>query len=93
LPPQADAAPPLQADEGKLHLCAIKDVWSNKIDGYPTDDRMKANLAVTALSYAIHARPHAGTVVHSARGSQFRSRAFVKTLAGNGMKGSIGRVC
>jgi putative transposase len=23
-------------DEGKLHLCAIKDVWSNRIVGYPS---------------------------------------------------------
>ena len=55
----------IQADEGKLYLCAIKDVRSNKIVGYSIDDRMKASLAVTALSYAINARPHAGTVVHS----------------------------
>lgn len=79
-------------DEGKLYLCAIKDVRSNKIVGYSIDDRMKASLAVAALNYAIRARPHAGTIVHSDRGSQFRSRAFVKTLADNGMKGSMGRV-
>jgi len=53
---------------------------------------MKASLAVKALSYAVKARPHAGTIVHSDRGSQFRSRAFVKALADNGMKGSMGRV-
>ena len=82
----------IQADEGKLYLCAIKDVRSNKIVGYSIDDRMKASLAVAALSYAINARPHAGAIVHSDRGSQFRSRAFVKILADNGMKGSMGRV-
>src|SRR5664279_247314 len=79
-------------DEGKLYLCAIKDVRSNKIVGYSIDDRMKASLAVTALRYAIAARPHAHTVVHSDRGSQFRSRIFVKELADNGLKGSMGRV-
>ena len=52
-------------DEGKLYLCAIKDVRSNKIVGYSIDDRMKASLAVAALNYAIKARPHAGTIVHS----------------------------
>ena len=82
----------IQADEGKLYLCAIKDVRSNKIVGYSIDDRMKASLAGAALNYAIEARPHAGTIVHSDRGSQFRPRAFVKKLADNGMKGSMGRV-
>ena len=35
--------------EGKLYLCAIKDVCSNRIVGYSIDDRMKARLAVAAL--------------------------------------------
>jgi putative transposase len=30
--------------------------------------------------------------LHSDRGSQFRSNAFVRTLKGNGLKGSMGRV-
>lgn len=37
------------AREGKLYLCAVKDVWSNRIVGYAIDDRMKASLAVRAL--------------------------------------------
>jgi putative transposase len=32
-------------DEGKLYLCAIKDVYSNRIVGYLLDSRMKASLA------------------------------------------------
>ena len=35
--------------EGKLYLCAIKDVWSNRIVGYSIADRMKSSLAVAAL--------------------------------------------
>src|SRR5690606_1289236 len=34
----------------------------------------------------------AGTIVHSDRGSQFRSRKFVKVLHRNGLVGSMGRV-
>jgi transposase InsO family protein len=83
--------PGIQADEGKLYLCATRDVRPNKIVGYSIDDRMKARLAVTALRYAIAARPHAHIVVHSDRGSQFRSRIFVKELADNGLKGSRAR--
>ena len=36
--------------EGKLYLCAIKDVFSNRIVGYCMDSRMKSRLATTALS-------------------------------------------
>jgi putative transposase len=79
--------------EGKLYLCAIKDVHSNKIVGYSLDDRMKASLAVAALRNAIALRNRpAGTVVHSDRGSQFRSTAYVRTLKNNGLIGSMGRV-
>ena len=78
--------------EGKLYLCAIKDCHSNRIVGYSIDSRMKAGLAVSALRNAIGLRSPAGTIVHSDRGSQFRSRAFVRTLANNGLIGSMGRV-
>jgi putative transposase len=79
-------------NEGKLYLCAIKDVFSNRIVGYSIDSRMQASLAVTALRNALARRDAHGTVVHSDRGSQFRSRKFVKALADNGLTGSMGRV-
>ncbi|MBX9921621.1 MAG: DDE-type integrase/transposase/recombinase [Mycolicibacterium frederiksbergense] len=64
--------------EGKLYLCAIKDVYSNRIVGYSIDSRMKSRLATTALSNAVARRANvAGCIVHSDRGSQFRSRRFV----------------
>ena len=79
--------------EGKLYLCAIKDVYSNRIVGYSMDARMTASLAVSALRNAIALRSPAGTVVvHSDRGSQFRSAAFVRTLRSHGLTGSMGRV-
>lgn len=82
-----------RAAEGKLYLCAIKDVYSKRIVGYSIDSRMKAALAVSALRNAIMLRGHPqGVVVHSDRGSQFRSKIFVRTLANNGLLGSMGRV-
>jgi len=51
--------------EGKLYLCAIKDVYSGRIVGHSIDERMKASLAVTALHNAIALLSPAGTVVHS----------------------------
>ena len=78
--------------EGKLYLCAVKDVYSGRIVGYSINSRMKASLAVAALRNAIVRRDPTGTVVHSDRGSQFRSRAYVRTIKNNGLVGSMGRV-
>ncbi|WP_412747766.1 IS3 family transposase [Krasilnikovia sp. M28-CT-15] len=79
--------------EGKLYLCAIKDVWSNRIVGYSIDTRMKSCLAVAALNNAAARRGDlSGCVLHTDRGSQFRSRKFVRALDGYRMVGSMGRV-
>ena len=79
--------------EGKLYKCAIKDVYSGRIVGYSIGPRMKASLAVDALRNAIMMRnPPPGCIVHSDRGSQFRSKAFISTLRNNGLAGSMGRV-
>ena len=78
--------------EGKLYLCAIKDVWSTRIVGYSIGPRMTADLAVSALSNAVALRDPAGTTVHSDRKSQFRSTAFVTALKHHGLVGSMGRV-
>jgi putative transposase len=78
--------------EGKLYLCAVKDVFAGRIVGYSMDSRMKASLAVAALHNAIALRDPAGTIVHSDRGSQFRSTAYVSAVKNNGLIGSMGRV-
>ena len=79
--------------EGKLYLCAIKDVFSGRIVGYSIDSRMKSRLAVQALENAALMRGDvAGCVVHSDRGSQFRSRKMLRALSRHRMVGSMGRV-
>ena len=79
--------------EGKLYVCALKDAWSNRIVGYSIDSRMKASLAVDALSNAVGLRGTcAGTIVHSDRGGQFRSMKFTRALRQAGLRGSMGRV-
>lgn len=47
--------------EGKLYLCPIKDVYSNRIAGHSIDSRMTASLAVSALRNAIALRAPSGT--------------------------------
>jgi transposase InsO family protein len=79
--------------EGKLYLCAIKDVYSNRIVGYSIDSRMKSHLAVNALVSAVQRRGDvAGCVVHSDRGSQFRSRKVLRELERHHLVGSMGQV-
>lgn len=79
--------------EGKVYLCAIKDVWSNRIVGYSIDERMTSRLAVRALHNAASRRGViAGCVVHSDRGSQFRSRRFLSALRSHDLLGSMGQV-
>src|SRR6185369_10282415 len=72
----------------------------------PAASRSPTSSAPTALHRPAQPRPHpsrhtaspvilrrpAGTIVHSDRGSQFRSRKFVEALHANGLSGSMGRV-
>ena len=83
--------------EGKLYMCAVKDVWSNRIVGYAIDSRMKARLAVRALENAVDNRARqgvdvAGCIVHSDRGSQFRSKKYLRALHRHDLAGSMGQV-
>ena len=78
--------------EGKLYLCSLMDARSMRLVGYSIGPRMTAELAVSALRNAIALRQPAGTIVHSDRGGQFRSKAFARTLKNNGLFGSMGRV-
>ncbi len=79
--------------EGKVYMCCVKDVFSNRIVGYSIGSRMKARLAVTALENAVAMRGDvSGCVVHSDRGSQFRSKKYQRALAGHHLVGSMGRV-
>jgi transposase InsO family protein len=79
--------------EGKVYLCAAKDACSKRIVGYSIDARMTSQLAVDALRNAIALRdPDATAIVHSDRGSQFRSHAYQRVLREAQLRGSMGRV-
>ena len=78
--------------EGKLYLCSFKDLWSNRLVGYSISSKMTADLAVNALGNAVIQRGYNNTIVHTDRGSQFRSSSFVGKLLKYGLRGSMGRV-
>ncbi len=67
-------------------------MYSNRIVGYSIDSRMKSSLAASAIRNAIGLRSPAGTICHSDRGSQFRSKKVIRILKNNGLRGSMGRV-
>ena len=69
--------------EGKLYICAIKDVWSNKIVGYSIDTRMKSSLARAAMRNAIALRSPDGTICHS---DSEASHVFCRSYAGCGSR-------
>jgi transposase InsO family protein len=80
--------------EGKLYLCAIKDLWSNRIVGYSMSERMESSIVVTALDSAVARRGASvtGCILHSDRGGQFRSRKLQQALFRHRMLGSMGQV-
>ena len=79
--------------EGKLYLCAFKDVCSRRIVGWAVSARMDSFLAVRALHDAMKRRGYPrGVIIHSDRGSQFRSRNFQLALRAYGACQSMGRV-
>ena len=78
--------------EGKLYLCAVKDACSKRIVGYSIDERMTSELAVNALRNVVALRGPVQAIMHSDRGSQFRSHAYVRALRDAQLRGSMGRV-
>lgn len=79
--------------EGRLYLCAVKDAFSGRFVGYSIDSRMKASLAVRAVRNAARMVGNVnGSIVHSDRGSQFRSSKLRRELAVHNLVGSMGRV-
>ena len=72
--------------EGWLYLAIVLDLFSRRIVGWATSDRLKRDLAVEALRRALVARnPAPGLVHHSDRGSQYRSVDYQALLRKRGI--------
>lgn len=71
----------------------FRDVFSHRIVGYSISGRLKARIAADAINNAVARGGYVtGCVVHSDRGSQFRSRKCVRALEDLGLVGSMARV-
>ena len=76
--------------EGWLYLAIVLDLYSRRIVGWATSDRLKKGLALKALNQAILIRqPSTGLIHHSDRGSQYCSDDYRKLLQSNGLTASM----
>ncbi len=76
--------------EGWLYLAIVLDLFSRRIIGWAVSDRLKKDLALTALQRAIALRdPPAGVIHHSDRGSQYCSDDYRKLLRQHGFVSSM----
>jgi transposase InsO family protein len=78
--------------EGWLYLAANMDLFSRRIVGWATSNRIDRGLALEALQRAIDIRtPGPGLIHHTDRGSQYASVDFQKLLKKRGMICSMSR--
>lgn len=76
--------------EGWLYLAIVLDLFSRRIVGWATSDRLKKDLAIQALHRAVAIRrPQHGLIHHSDRGSQYCSDAYRKLLETFGFTASM----
>ncbi len=82
-----------QTLEGKLHLAAIVDLYSNRVVGWAMSDRRTAELCVDALVMAIRRRrPSSGVIHHADHGSQYTSILFCDRAHDEDVRLSFGRI-
>lgn len=82
----------IPTDEGWLYLAAVKDMATMEIVGWAMSDRLKAELALDALTMAIgNRRPPPGLIHHSDRGVQYACDDYRKLLDLHKMKASMSR--
>lgn len=82
----------VETGEGWLYLAAIMDLYSRKIVGWAMRDRLRTELASTALAMAIkRQRPATGLVHHSDRGVQYAAHDYRTRLQSAGIQASMSR--
>ncbi|MCY3884683.1 MAG: IS3 family transposase [Gammaproteobacteria bacterium] len=79
--------------EGKLYLCAIKDLYDSAVVGWKTGSRQTADLVTATVDLAVTKR-HEGErpVLHSDHGSQYTIESYRSCLERHGLRMSMGRV-
>jgi len=78
---------------GWLYLAVVLDLFSRRVVGWATSDRLGEGVALEALGMGLaRRRPRPGLLHHSDRGSQYASVEYRAVLAGHGMERSMSGV-
>lgn len=76
--------------EGWLYLAVIIDLYSRRVVGWATSNRMKRDLAIRTLDMAVALRqPPKGCIHHTDRGSQYCSNDYQRRLSKHGFQVSM----
>lgn len=79
-------------EERWLYLATVMDLYSRRIVGWHLGDDMTVTLITKAMQMALNSRAVSpGLIVHSDRGSQYRSNDYVEFLESNGITRSMSR--
>ncbi len=82
----------ITTEEGWLYLAALLDLYSRKIIGWNTADRIDRMLTLTALETALRVRrPSPGLIHHTDRGSQYAAYEYQKRLEQAQARSSMSR--
>ncbi len=74
----------LKTDEGKLYLCVVIDLFSKRVIGWSLHHRQDRQMVIQAVEMAVWQRQGRWSVIlHSDRGSQFRSSDYQRFLKRN----------
>jgi len=83
----------LKTDEGRLYLCVVIDLFSKLVVGWSMHHRQDRQMVIRAVEMAVWQRQGRGDVIlHSDRGSQFRSTDYQRFLKDNSLTCSMSAV-
>jgi len=84
----------IKTHQGKLYLCAVLDLYVQRIMGWSTHDRQDRQMALRAVQMAGGGQRQGShhVILHSDRGSQFRIGDYQGYLSANGLICSMSAV-
>ena len=83
----------IKTDEGKLYLCIVLDLFDHRVVGWSMHHRQDRQMVIRAVQMAVWQRQGGEPVIlHSDRGSQFRSSDYQNYLAAHALVCSMSAV-
>lgn len=83
----------IKTRQGKLYLCIVLDLYDQRIVGKSIHDQQDRQMVIRAMQMAVWQRQGSDEVIlHSDRGSQFRSGDYQRHLAAEGLICSMSAV-